>query len=98
MSLGVFPMSGGGSVLTPDLQARSETSGAEAWIFNNLEHPRSNASLKLDADDPPKKREGYSTLQITWGNSLTDDCKVVGSVVVDWKTATATRLHMPWSH
>ncbi|XP_041719967.2 C-Jun-amino-terminal kinase-interacting protein 4 isoform X1 [Coregonus clupeaformis] len=75
VSLGVFPMSGGGSVVTPDLQARSETSGAEAWMFNNLEHPRSNASLKLDADDPPKKREGYSTLQITWGNSLTDDCK-----------------------
>ncbi|XP_055772340.1 C-Jun-amino-terminal kinase-interacting protein 4-like, partial [Salvelinus fontinalis] len=76
MSLGVFPMSGGGSVLTPDLQARSETPGAEAWRFNDLEHPRSNASLKqLDADDPPKKRDGYSTLQISWGNSLPDDCK-----------------------
>ncbi|XP_071252851.1 C-Jun-amino-terminal kinase-interacting protein 4-like isoform X1 [Salvelinus alpinus] len=71
MSLGVFPM----SVLTPDLQARSETPGAEAWRFNDLEHPRSNASLKLDADDPPKRRHGYSTLQISWGNSLPDDCK-----------------------
>ncbi|XP_052375975.1 sperm associated antigen 9a [Oncorhynchus keta] len=75
MSLGVFPMSGGGAVLTPDLQARSETPGAEAWRFNDLEHPRSNASLKLDADDPPGKRDGYSTLQISWGNSLPDDCK-----------------------
>uniref|UniRef100_A0AAZ3SCI8 Sperm associated antigen 9a n=1 Tax=Oncorhynchus tshawytscha TaxID=74940 RepID=A0AAZ3SCI8_ONCTS len=75
MSLGVFPMSGGGAVLTPDLQARSETPGAEAWRFNDLEHPRSNASLKLDADDPPEKRDGYSTLQISWGNSLPDDCK-----------------------
>uniref|UniRef100_A0A8C7L1K9 C-Jun-amino-terminal kinase-interacting protein 4 n=1 Tax=Oncorhynchus kisutch TaxID=8019 RepID=A0A8C7L1K9_ONCKI len=75
MSLGVFPMSGGGAVLTPDLQARSETPGAEAWRFNDLENPRSNASLKLDADDPPEKRDGYSTLQISWGNSLPDDCK-----------------------
>ncbi|XP_041735206.1 C-Jun-amino-terminal kinase-interacting protein 4-like isoform X1 [Coregonus clupeaformis] len=98
MSLGVFPMSGGGSVLTPDLQARSETSGAEAWIFNNLEHPRSNASLKLDADDPPKKREGYSTLQITWGNSLTDDCKDelsdLGSKSVTPMSTTASDVAM----
>uniref|UniRef100_A0AAZ3Q5N7 RH2 domain-containing protein n=1 Tax=Oncorhynchus tshawytscha TaxID=74940 RepID=A0AAZ3Q5N7_ONCTS len=51
MSLGVFPMSGGGAVLTPDLQARSETPGAEAWRFNDLEHPRSNASLKDELSD-----------------------------------------------
>uniref|UniRef100_A0A674D1X4 C-Jun-amino-terminal kinase-interacting protein 4 n=1 Tax=Salmo trutta TaxID=8032 RepID=A0A674D1X4_SALTR len=51
MSLGVFPMSGGGSVLTPDLQARSETPGAEAWRFNDLERPRSNASLKDELSD-----------------------------------------------
>uniref|UniRef100_A0AAZ3RHH5 Sperm associated antigen 9a n=1 Tax=Oncorhynchus tshawytscha TaxID=74940 RepID=A0AAZ3RHH5_ONCTS len=51
MSLGVFPMSGGGAVLTPDLQARSETPGAEAWRFNDLEHPRSNASLKVGDGD-----------------------------------------------
>uniref|UniRef100_A0A4W5R1P2 C-Jun-amino-terminal kinase-interacting protein 4 n=1 Tax=Hucho hucho TaxID=62062 RepID=A0A4W5R1P2_9TELE len=50
MSLGVFPMSGGGSV-TPDLQARSETPGAEAWRFNALEHPCSNASLKDELSD-----------------------------------------------
>uniref|UniRef100_A0A6Q2YM78 C-Jun-amino-terminal kinase-interacting protein 4 n=1 Tax=Esox lucius TaxID=8010 RepID=A0A6Q2YM78_ESOLU len=80
LSLGIFPMSGGVSVLTPDPQARSETPGAEAWRFNDLGHTCSNTSLKLDADDPPKKREGNSLLQITWGSSLTDDCKVVGSV------------------
>ncbi|XP_028979654.2 sperm associated antigen 9a isoform X3 [Esox lucius] len=75
LSLGIFPMSGGVSVLTPDPQARSETPGAEAWRFNDLGHTCSNTSLKLDADDPPKKREGNSLLQITWGSSLTDDCK-----------------------
>uniref|UniRef100_A0A4W5RJH5 C-Jun-amino-terminal kinase-interacting protein 4 n=1 Tax=Hucho hucho TaxID=62062 RepID=A0A4W5RJH5_9TELE len=51
MSLGVFPMSGGGAVLTPDLQARAETPGAEAWRFNALEHPCSNASLKDELSD-----------------------------------------------
>eukprot|EP00063_Salmo_salar_P074709 XP_014049544.1 PREDICTED: C-Jun-amino-terminal kinase-interacting protein 4-like isoform X3 [Salmo salar] len=98
MSLGVFPMSGGGSVLTPDLQARSETPGAEAWRFNDLERPRSNASLKLDADDPPKKRDGYSTLQISWGNSLPDDCKDelsdLGSKSVTPMSTTASDVAM----
>uniref|UniRef100_A0A673YVY9 C-Jun-amino-terminal kinase-interacting protein 4 n=1 Tax=Salmo trutta TaxID=8032 RepID=A0A673YVY9_SALTR len=51
MSLSVFPMSGGGSVLTPDLQARCETPGAEAWRFNDLERTRSNASLKDELSD-----------------------------------------------
>lgn len=51
MSLGVFPISGRGSVLTPDLQASSETPGAEAWRFNDLERPRSNASLKVGNGD-----------------------------------------------
>uniref|UniRef100_A0A3P8XIV6 C-Jun-amino-terminal kinase-interacting protein 4 n=1 Tax=Esox lucius TaxID=8010 RepID=A0A3P8XIV6_ESOLU len=46
LSLGIFPMSGGVSVLTPDPQARSETPGAEAWRFNDLGHTCSNTSLK----------------------------------------------------
>uniref|UniRef100_A0A8C7QLS8 C-Jun-amino-terminal kinase-interacting protein 4 n=1 Tax=Oncorhynchus mykiss TaxID=8022 RepID=A0A8C7QLS8_ONCMY len=98
MSLGVFPMSGGGAVLTPDLQAKSETPGAEAWRFNDLEHPRSNASLKLDTDDPPEKRDGYSTLQISWGNSLPDDCKDelsdLGSKSVTPMSTTASDVAM----
>ncbi|KAL0993165.1 hypothetical protein UPYG_G00104090 [Umbra pygmaea] len=76
LSLGVFPMSGGVSVLNPDHQARSETQGGEAWRFNELGRPCSNTSLKqLDADEPPKTREGNSVLHITWGSSLADDCK-----------------------
>uniref|UniRef100_A0A3P8ZIY8 C-Jun-amino-terminal kinase-interacting protein 4 n=1 Tax=Esox lucius TaxID=8010 RepID=A0A3P8ZIY8_ESOLU len=47
LSLGIFPMSGGVSVLTPDPQARSETPGAEAWRFNDLGHTCSNTSLKV---------------------------------------------------
>ncbi|XP_026063300.1 C-Jun-amino-terminal kinase-interacting protein 4-like isoform X5 [Carassius auratus] len=50
-SLGVFPMSGGGSSLTPDIQSRAETPGTEGWRFNNLSHQRSNASLKDELSD-----------------------------------------------
>uniref|UniRef100_A0A8C1U5F9 Sperm associated antigen 9a n=1 Tax=Cyprinus carpio TaxID=7962 RepID=A0A8C1U5F9_CYPCA len=50
-SLGVFPMSGGGSSLKPDIQGRAETPGMEGWRFNNLSHQRSNASLKDELSD-----------------------------------------------
>uniref|UniRef100_A0A8C1QHK0 C-Jun-amino-terminal kinase-interacting protein 4 n=1 Tax=Cyprinus carpio TaxID=7962 RepID=A0A8C1QHK0_CYPCA len=50
-SLGVFPMSSGGSSLTPDIQGRAETPGMEGWRFNNLSHQRSNASLKDELSD-----------------------------------------------
>uniref|UniRef100_A0A8C2I283 C-Jun-amino-terminal kinase-interacting protein 4 n=1 Tax=Cyprinus carpio TaxID=7962 RepID=A0A8C2I283_CYPCA len=50
-SLGVFPMSGGGSSLTPDIQGRAETPGMEGWRFNNLSHQRSNTSLKDELSD-----------------------------------------------
>ncbi|KAM3863459.1 sperm associated antigen 9a [Diretmus argenteus] len=75
LSLGIFPSSGGGSMLIPDPQARAETPGTEGWRFTDPSQPRSNASIKLDLDDPPKKREGKSAQDTTWGNSLADDCK-----------------------
>ncbi|XP_078140596.1 sperm associated antigen 9a isoform X3 [Centroberyx gerrardi] len=75
LSLGIFPPSGGGSLLIPDPQARAETLGTESWRFTDPAQPRSNTSLKLDLDDPPKKREGKSAQDTTWGNSLADDCK-----------------------
>ena len=33
---------------------------------------------QLDFGDPPQEREGKSAQDSTWGNSLADDCKVVG--------------------
>ncbi|XP_073698951.1 sperm associated antigen 9a [Garra rufa] len=51
LSLGIFPMSGGGTSLMPDIQGRAETLGMEAWRFNNLSHQRSNASLKDELSD-----------------------------------------------
>ncbi|XP_029692725.1 C-Jun-amino-terminal kinase-interacting protein 4-like isoform X6 [Takifugu rubripes] len=76
LSLGIFPSSGGGSLLTPDPQARSETLNAENWRFADPSQPRSNTNLKqLDFADPQKEREGKSARDSTWGNSLADDCK-----------------------
>ncbi|XP_047427722.1 sperm associated antigen 9a isoform X4 [Mugil cephalus] len=76
LSLGIFPSSGGTSLLIPDSQARAETPGTEGWRFTDPSQPRSNASLKqLDFADPPKEREGKGAQDSTWGNSLADDCK-----------------------
>ncbi|XP_036446110.1 sperm associated antigen 9a isoform X3 [Colossoma macropomum] len=76
LSLGIFPMSGGGgnNSLTPEILGRAETPGTEGWRFNDLSQPRSNTSLKLEAEDPPQKNEGKSA-QEAWENSLADDCK-----------------------
>ncbi|XP_056257222.1 sperm associated antigen 9a isoform X10 [Seriola aureovittata] len=75
LSLGIFPSSGGASLLIPDPQAKAETPGTEGWRFTDPAQPRSNTSLKLDFADPPKEREGKSAQDSTWGNSLADDCK-----------------------
>ncbi|XP_041812590.1 sperm associated antigen 9a isoform X3 [Chelmon rostratus] len=51
LSLGVFPSSGGVSMLTPDPQARVETLGTEGWRFTDPTQPRSNTSLKDELSD-----------------------------------------------
>ncbi|XP_058508894.1 sperm associated antigen 9a isoform X2 [Solea solea] len=88
VSLGIFPSSGGASLLIPDAQARAETPGTEAWRFTDPSQPRSNTSLKLDFVDPPKEREGKSAQDSTWGNSLADDCKDELSDFTNSKSAT----------
>lgn len=50
LSLGIFPSSGGGSLLTPDPQARSETLNTESWRFADPLRPQSNTNLKVAAD------------------------------------------------
>ncbi|XP_049926164.1 C-Jun-amino-terminal kinase-interacting protein 4-like isoform X5 [Epinephelus moara] len=87
LSLGIFPSSGGASLLIPDPQARAETPGTEGWRFTDP--ARSNTSLKqLDFGDPPKEREGKSAQDSTWGNSLADDCKDELSDFTGSKSAT----------
>ncbi|XP_029996957.1 sperm associated antigen 9a isoform X2 [Sphaeramia orbicularis] len=88
LSLGIFPSSGGASLLIPDPQTRAETPNTEGWRFTDPSQPRSNASLKLDYVDPPKEREGKSAQDSTWGNSLADDCKDELSDLTGSKSAT----------
>ncbi|XP_055050730.2 sperm associated antigen 9a isoform X3 [Misgurnus anguillicaudatus] len=74
LSLGIFPMSGGGTSLTTDVQGRTEIPGIEGWRFNHLNQQRSNTSLKqLEADDTQNKGEGKDVLE-AW-ESLAIDCK-----------------------
>uniref|UniRef100_A0A8C5G6B1 C-Jun-amino-terminal kinase-interacting protein 4 n=1 Tax=Gouania willdenowi TaxID=441366 RepID=A0A8C5G6B1_GOUWI len=47
LSLGVFPSSGGASLLIADPQTRAQTPGTEGWRFNDSSHTRSNTSLKV---------------------------------------------------
>uniref|UniRef100_A0AAQ6A6K0 C-Jun-amino-terminal kinase-interacting protein 4 n=1 Tax=Amphiprion ocellaris TaxID=80972 RepID=A0AAQ6A6K0_AMPOC len=51
LSLGIFPSSGGASLLIPDPQTRAETPGTEGWRFTDSSQPRSNASLKDELSD-----------------------------------------------
>ncbi|XP_030590970.1 sperm associated antigen 9a isoform X3 [Archocentrus centrarchus] len=88
LSLGIFPSSGGASLLIPDPQARAETLSTESWRFTDSSQPRSNTSLKLDFGDPPKEREGKSAQDSSWGNSLADDCKDELSDFTGSKSAT----------
>uniref|UniRef100_A0A3B5B1L0 RH1 domain-containing protein n=1 Tax=Stegastes partitus TaxID=144197 RepID=A0A3B5B1L0_9TELE len=50
LSLGIFPSSGGASLLIPDPQTRAETPGTEGWRFADSSQPRSNTSLKVGAE------------------------------------------------
>ncbi|GAA6229604.1 sperm associated antigen 9a isoform X1 [Lates japonicus] len=89
LSLGIFPSSGGASLLIPDPQTTAETPGTEGWRFTDPAQPRSNTSLKqLDYVDPPKEREGKSAQDSSWGNSLADDCKDELSDFTGSKSAT----------
>uniref|UniRef100_A0A3B5B0A4 RH1 domain-containing protein n=1 Tax=Stegastes partitus TaxID=144197 RepID=A0A3B5B0A4_9TELE len=51
LSLGIFPSSGGASLLIPDPQTRAETPGTEGWRFADSSQPRSNTSLKDELSD-----------------------------------------------
>ncbi|XP_035470196.1 sperm associated antigen 9a isoform X10 [Scophthalmus maximus] len=53
LSLGIFPSSGGASLLIPDPQARAETPGTEGWRLTDTTQPRSNTSLKDELSDLP---------------------------------------------
>ncbi|XP_017579164.2 C-Jun-amino-terminal kinase-interacting protein 4 isoform X2 [Pygocentrus nattereri] len=76
VSLGIFQLPGG-DVMTPDLQREHvETPGTDTWRYNDLSHPRSNTSLKLEADDSIRRGEGKSaqdTLDFLWTDISEDE-------------------------
>ncbi|KAM8824968.1 sperm associated antigen 9a isoform 1-T1 [Synchiropus picturatus] len=89
LSLGIFPSSGGTSLLIPDSQTRAETPNTEGWRFSDSKQQRSNTSLKQsDFADPPQEREGKGAQDPSWGNSLADDCKDELSDFTGSKSAT----------
>ncbi|XP_053707989.1 sperm associated antigen 9a isoform X2 [Synchiropus splendidus] len=88
LSLGIFPSSGGTSLLIPDSQTRAETPNTEGWRFSDSKQQRSNTSLKSDFADPPQEREGKGAQDPSWGNSLADDCKDELSDFTGSKSAT----------
>lgn len=60
LSLGIFPSSGGTSLIIPDSHAKAETPGTEGWRFTDSSQPRSNTSLKVGVWVPP--RSEYSSI------------------------------------
>ncbi|XP_043957000.1 sperm associated antigen 9a isoform X1 [Gambusia affinis] len=89
LSLGIFPSSGGASVIIPDSHTRVETPGTVGWRFTDSAQLCSNTSLKqLDFVDPQKEREGKSAQDPAWGKSLADDCKDELSNITGSKLAT----------
>ncbi|XP_047215687.1 sperm associated antigen 9a isoform X2 [Girardinichthys multiradiatus] len=92
LSLGIFPPSGGASLIIPDSHTRVETPGTEGWRFSDSSQLLSNTSLKLDFVNPPEEREGKSVQDPTWGNSLADDCKDELSDITGSKSTTGSDM------
>ncbi|XP_047212996.1 LOW QUALITY PROTEIN: C-Jun-amino-terminal kinase-interacting protein 4-like [Girardinichthys multiradiatus] len=51
LSLGIFPPSGGASLIIPDSHTRVETPGTEGWRFSDSSQLLSNTSLKDELSD-----------------------------------------------
>uniref|UniRef100_A0A665UGV0 C-Jun-amino-terminal kinase-interacting protein 4-like n=1 Tax=Echeneis naucrates TaxID=173247 RepID=A0A665UGV0_ECHNA len=62
LSLGIFPSSGGPSLLIPDPQTKAETLGTEGWRFTDPTHPRSNTSLKVHVFSWHRHMDFYHSL------------------------------------
>ncbi|XP_051770256.1 C-Jun-amino-terminal kinase-interacting protein 4 [Ctenopharyngodon idella] len=74
VSLGIFSLPGS-DAMTPDLHREAvETSGTDTWRYNNLSHPRSNTSLKLEADG----KSSQENLETRWTDSSKDELSDAG--------------------
>uniref|UniRef100_A0A671Q837 C-Jun-amino-terminal kinase-interacting protein 4-like n=1 Tax=Sinocyclocheilus anshuiensis TaxID=1608454 RepID=A0A671Q837_9TELE len=72
VSLGIFSLPGS-DVMTPDLHREAvETPGTDTWRYNSISHPRSNTSLKLEANESLRRGDGKSSqenLETQWSDS-----------------------------
>ncbi|XP_016382761.1 C-Jun-amino-terminal kinase-interacting protein 4 isoform X4 [Sinocyclocheilus rhinocerous] len=77
VSLGIFSLPGS-DVMTPDLHREAvETPGTDTWRYNNISHPRSNTSLKLEANESLRRGDGKSSqenLETQWSDSSKHVC------------------------
>ncbi|XP_039509764.1 C-Jun-amino-terminal kinase-interacting protein 4 isoform X4 [Pimephales promelas] len=74
VSLGVFSLPGS-DAMSPDLHRESvETPGTDTWRYNNPSHPRSNTSLKLEADG----KSSQDSLETHWTDSSKDELSGAG--------------------
>ncbi|KAJ8253855.1 hypothetical protein COCON_G00204670 [Conger conger] len=71
LSLGIFPLTTGGAVLTPEPQRKADTPVAEAWKCNNLNQSRGGTSLKQPESEGLKGKSS----QDAWANSLAEESK-----------------------
>ncbi|XP_042590842.1 C-Jun-amino-terminal kinase-interacting protein 4 isoform X7 [Cyprinus carpio] len=81
VSMGIFSLPGS-DVMTPDLHREAvETPGTDTWRYNNLSHPRSNTSLKLEANESLSRGDGKSSqenLETQWSDSSKDELSDAG--------------------
>ncbi|XP_016141615.1 C-Jun-amino-terminal kinase-interacting protein 4 [Sinocyclocheilus grahami] len=77
VSLGIFSLPGS-DVMTPDLHREAvETPGTDTWRYNNISHPRSNTSIKLEANESLRRWDGKSSqenLETQWSDSSKHVC------------------------
>uniref|UniRef100_A0A8C0YAU1 C-Jun-amino-terminal kinase-interacting protein 4 n=1 Tax=Cyprinus carpio carpio TaxID=630221 RepID=A0A8C0YAU1_CYPCA len=75
VSLGIFSLPGS-DVMSPDLNREAvETPGTDTWRYNNLSHPHSNTSLKLEGNESLGRGDGKSSqecLETQWSDSRAD--------------------------
>uniref|UniRef100_A0A7N8XRV1 C-Jun-amino-terminal kinase-interacting protein 4 n=1 Tax=Mastacembelus armatus TaxID=205130 RepID=A0A7N8XRV1_9TELE len=74
LSLGIFPSSGGASLVIPDPQARAETPGTEGWRFTEPTQLRSSTSLKVGLPE----NEDSSDVQDIIESTLELDMDLIG--------------------
>ncbi|XP_064172035.1 C-Jun-amino-terminal kinase-interacting protein 4-like isoform X2 [Anguilla rostrata] len=85
LSLGIFSLSTGGAVHTPEPQRKAETPTTDTWKCNNLNQSRGGTSLKPESEG----LKGKSS-QDAWANSLADESKDELSNVSHGTTAMST--------